>query len=111
MWLERRAQQVPPTSLLGYAVGYAMAQWPKLIRHLDHPVLTPDTNACEGAIRPFVLCRKNWLFSGSPRGAEASAALFSIIETSKARRLFQKLPTARTEDQITALAPFRSIKP
>jgi transposase len=116
-WLERRAEQVPPTSLLGKAVGYTMAQWPKLIRYLDHPVLTPDTNACEGAIRPFVLGRKNWLFSGSPRGAEASATLFSIIETAKAngqepywylRKLFHELPTARTNDQIIGLAPFRS---
>ena len=116
-WLERRGEQIPPTSLLGKAVGYTMAQWPKLIRYLDHPVMTPDTNACEGAIRPFVVGRKNWLFSGSPRGAESSATLFSIIETAKAngqepywylRKLFEELPTARTEEQITALAPFRS---
>ena len=74
----------------------------------------------ENAIRPFVLGRKNWLFSGSPRGAAASATLFSIIETAKAnahdpywylRGLFEKLPTAGTEDQILELAPFRTTKP
>ena len=56
-WLERRAAQVPPETLLGKAVGYTLAQWPKLIRYLEHPAITPDTNACEGAIRPFVLGR------------------------------------------------------
>ena len=76
--------------------------------------------ACENAIRPFVLGRKNWLFSGSPRGAQASATLFSIIETAKAngqepywylRRLFEGLPTAETEAQILALTPFHPAQP
>ena len=114
-WLNRRVSQVPPETLLGKAIGYALAQWPKLVRYLEHPAMTPDTNACENAIRPFVVGRKNWLFSGSPRGAAASAALFSIIETAKAnghepywylRALFEKLPLAHTEAEILELAPF-----
>ena len=118
-WLERRASQVPPETLLGKAVGYALKQWPKLIRYLDHPVLTPDTNACENAIRPFVIGRKNWLFSGSPRGAAASATLYSLIETAKAnglepywylRKLFEGLPTARSEAEVLSFAPLRSIE-
>jgi len=115
-WLQRRASQVPPETLLGKAVNYALVQWPKLLRYLEHPAMTPDTNACENAIRPFVVGRKNWLFSGSPRGAGASAALYSIIETARANRrepywylreLFEKLPLARTEAEILELAPFR----
>ena len=117
MWLEQRAKQVPPETLLGKAVGYALAQWPKLIHYLDHPALTPDTNGVENAIRPFVIGRKNWLFSGSPRGAAASARFFSIIETAKAnsqepywylRKLFEGLPTAHTEAELLQLTPFRS---
>ena len=116
-WLQRRASQVPPETLLGKAVRYSLVQWPKLLRYLDHPAMTPDTNACENAIRPFVVGRKNWLFSGSPRGAAASAALYSIIETAKAnghepywylRGLFDNLPLAHTEAEILNLAPFRS---
>jgi len=115
-WLQRRASQVPPETLLGKAVNYALVQWPKLLRYLEHPAMTPDTNACENAIRPFVVGRKNWLFSGSPRGAGASASLYSIIETAKANRrepywylreLFEKLPHARTEADILELASFR----
>jgi len=118
-WLQRRASQVPPETLLGKAVNYALVQWPKLLRYLDHPAITPDTNACENAIRPFVVGRKNWLFSGSPRGAAASATLYSIIETAKAnghepywylRGLFEKLPLARTDADSLELAPFRITK-
>ena len=73
-----------PGAALGQAISYTLEQWPKLIRYLEAPELTPDTNACEQAIRPFVVGRKNWLFSGSPRGAKASATFFSLIETAKA---------------------------
>ena len=41
----------------------------------------------ERAIRPFVVGRKNWLFSGSPRGADASCFFYSLIETAKANNL------------------------
>ena len=119
-WLERRAAQVPPETLLGKAVGYTLRQWPKLIRYLDHPAIGPDTNAVENSIRPFVVGRRNWLFSGSPRGATASAVLFSIIQTARAngkepywylRKLFEELPTARSDTDILRLAPFRSADP
>jgi transposase len=118
VWLQRRTSQVPPETLLGKAVNYSLVQWPKLLRYLEHPAMTPDTNACENAIRPFVVGRKNWLFSGSPRGATASAVLYSIIETAKAnghepywylRGLFEKLPLARTEGELRDLAPLRTI--
>jgi transposase len=51
---------------------------------LDCAYLTPDTNRAENAIRPFVIGRKNWLFSGSPEGAEASCMIYSLFETAKA---------------------------
>lgn len=114
-WLLRKQTQVLPGSLLGQAVDYAVGQWPKLLRYLEHPDLTPDNNACEQAIRPFVLGRKNWLFSGSPRGANASATLYSLIETAKAnglepywylRRLFQALPSVKTPQDLLPLLPF-----
>lgn len=105
-WLEQKAAQVPPSTLLGKAVSYALGEWEKLVRYLDSPYLSPDTNGVENAIRPFVLGRKNWLFSGSPRGAHASATLYSLMETAKAngiepyrylRYLFTKLPLIQPE--------------
>jgi transposase len=82
-WLMRKQETVVPSSLLGKAVNYTLDEWIALIRYLDHPALTPDNNAAENAIRPFVLGRKNWLFSGSPNGADASCTIYSLIETAK----------------------------
>lgn len=114
-WLKRKQTEVPPKLLLGQAVGYALGQWPKILRYLEHADLTPDNNACERAVRPFVLGRKNWLFAGSPRGAAASATLYTLVQTAKAndrepywylRDLFEKLPAAKTEQDLQALLPF-----
>ncbi len=86
-WLTKKQQAVVPSTLLGKAVTYTLDEWPALVRYLDHPALTPDNNAAENAIRPFVLGRKNWLFSGSPNGAAASCAIYSLIETAKQNSL------------------------
>ena len=68
----------------------------------------------ENKIRPFVVGRKNWLFSGSPSGAEAAANLYSLIETAKAngiepyrylRALIERLPNAVTDDDYRSLLP------
>ena len=67
-----------------------------LIRCLERTQLTADTNACEHAIRLFAVGRKNWLFSGSPRGAAASAVIYSLIETAKANR--RQLPRGPNPD-------------
>ena len=68
----------------------------------------------ENAIRPFVIGRRNWLFSDTVRGAQSSANLYSLIETAKANglepyaylhHLFTELPKAQTLEQIEALLP------
>ncbi|HUZ16922.1 MAG TPA: IS66 family transposase, partial [Spirochaetia bacterium] len=113
-WLEQKTVQVPPTTALGQAVAYTLGMWEKLIRYLDHPELTPDTNRVENKIRPFVIGRKNWLFSGSPTGAQAAANLYSHIETAKAnnlepyrylRALIERLPFAASPQDYRALLP------
>jgi transposase len=111
--LDERVQTTPPKSLLGKAIGYALNQWERTCRYLEDGRLSPDNNVAENAIRPFAVGRKNWLFSGSPRGADASAAIYSLVETAKAnglepyaylRHLFERLPSA-TEGQLKDLLP------
>jgi len=46
-----------------------------------------DNNPAENTIHPFVIKRKNWLFSGSPKGASANALFYSLIETAKANNI------------------------
>ena len=113
-WLDEKAPLTPPGGLLGKAIGYALNQWSRLIVYLQDGRLRPDNNLVENAIRPFVVGRKNWLFSGHPRGAEASASLYSLIETAKAnglkpylymRYLFDQLPLAKTEEDYRNLLP------
>ena len=82
-WLLNNVASVPPGCLLGKAIKYSLSQWDKLIRYLESPYLTPDNNACENAIRPFVLGRKNWLFNQSADGAKSSCGMYSLIETAK----------------------------
>lgn len=57
-----------------------------LILRITPEILTLGYLA-ENCIRPFTIGRKNWLFSGSPKGATASAAVYSIIESAKANGL------------------------
>mgnify|MGYP005989265715 CR=1 FL=1 len=64
-----------------------MNQWPKLTTYLNDGRLNIDNNRAERAIKPFVIGRKNWMFSQTSRGAQASANLYSIIETAKANGL------------------------
>ena len=62
-------------------------QWPKLIEYINDGRLSIDNNRAERAIKPFVIGHKNWLFSQTATGANASAILYSIIETAKANGL------------------------
>jgi transposase len=112
--LDVAALKSPPKSLLGAAVRYARNQWDRILAYLEDGRLRPDNNLTENAIRPFAVGRKNWLFSGSPRGAESSAAIYSLIETAKAnglepyaylRALFEHLPSAQTQEARKALLP------
>jgi hypothetical protein len=49
--------------------------------YLDKAELDIDNNRAERSIKPFVIGRKNWLFNQSVSGAEASARLYSIVQT------------------------------
>ena len=86
-WLDTSALQVPPKSAVGKAIAYSLGQWEKLERYLENGNLQIDNNRAERAIKPFVIGRKNWLFSNTAKGAQASAILYSLIETAKANGL------------------------
>jgi hypothetical protein len=58
-----------------------------LYTFLEHPDVPIDNNRAENAIRPFCIGRKNWLFSTSPKGAEASAIIYSVAATACANGL------------------------
>jgi hypothetical protein len=86
-WLDKSVNQVPPKSAVGKATAYSLGQWEKLERYLENGHLQIDNNRAERAIKPFVIGRKNWLFANTANGANASAVLYSLIETAKANGL------------------------
>ncbi len=106
---------VAPKSLLGRALTYLRAQWPKLMRYVENGDWPISNNACENAIRPFCVGRRSWLFSDTVDGANASANLYTLVETCKANDidpyryltwLFKKLPLSTTVDDYDALLPW-----
>lgn len=107
---------VLPGSLLGKALHYVTAQWPKLQRYAQDGRYPIDNNACENAIRPFVVGRRNWLFADTVAGANASANLYSLLQTCQVngidgyqylKALFVALPRATTVEDYEALLPWR----
>jgi transposase len=107
---------VLPGSLLGKALHYVTAQWPKLVRYVEDGRYPIDNNACENAIRPFVVGRRNWLFADTVAGANASANLYSLLQTCVANgidgfrylsALLVALPRAKTVEDYEALMPWR----
>ena len=98
-WCEQTETKTSKDSVLGKAIRYTLNQWPYLIRYLDDGHLQIDNNAAERHIKPFVIGRKNWLFNQTPRGADASAVLYSLVQTAIANNLepFDYLQNLLTE--------------
>ncbi len=65
------------------AIGYLLNQRKPLRRFLEDGRLPIHNNACELAIRPIAIGRRNWLFAGSLRGGRAAATVYSLIESCK----------------------------
>ena len=85
MWLKYSfplvAQILVPT-WLKYSLTFT-----NLCAFLEHGDIKISNNQVENAIRPFVIGRKGWLFDDTPQGAEASAIIYSLMETAKANNL------------------------
>lgn len=106
-WLQYQSRRAAPKTPLGKAVHYCRNQWDKLTAFLLDGRLEIDNNRSERSIKPFVIGRKNWLFSNTPKGANSSAAIYSIVETAKEnslnpfeylKYLFDRLPNIDISD-------------
>ena len=76
-----KVRTAAPKSALGKALTYREAQWPYLTNYLLDGRLELSNNRAERSIKPFVICRKNFLFANTPGGARGSAIIFSMIQT------------------------------
>ncbi len=120
-------QKIKPLGLsLILIVGrytFAKSQKKELMVFLDYPIVEMTNNLAERTVKPFVIDRKNFLFSDTEKGAEASAAAMTIIETAKRNNLdvygyllylLTTLPASgknSSEESLTELLPWSDSLP
>jgi len=109
-------RQYAPKGAMGKALDYLDTYKPYMRTYLDVVEATPSNNACELVAKAFATGRKNWLFSQSVDGADASAFFYSMIETAKRQALnpldyVEALctfgPGCSTDEQWEALLPWK----
>ena len=114
-WLVCSYPKTPPQGALGKAMKYMIDRWETLTNYCLDGRLCIDNNRIENAIRPVALGRKNFLFSNTPRGAKASATLYSLLATAKVhgwnvfdylKTLFEELPKYGQADDLDLLLPW-----
>lgn len=86
-WCRNSIDRVPPSSETADGIKYCINQENYLRVFLDDPQIPLDNNLAEQAIRPFCVGKKNWKLIDTVHGAQASAILYSIVETAKANDL------------------------
>ncbi|MCD8216349.1 MAG: transposase [Clostridiales bacterium] len=86
-WLLLENMNPEGNSGLKKAIVFSINQRTNLNNYLLDQRLELTNNRAERAVKPFVIGRKNWLFSDTDKGAEASARCYSIIETAKLNNL------------------------
>ena len=88
-WVKEQIKtcNVLPKSETGEGLSYSINQEKYLRAFLDNRDIPIDNSACERAIRPFCVGRKNWNVIDTVEGAQASANVYSIAETAKANNL------------------------
>lgn len=86
-WCRRSLDRVPPSSETAEGIRYCINQEKYLRTFLENSQIPLDNNLAEQAIRPFCVGKKNWKLIDTVHGAQASAILYSIVETAKANDL------------------------
>lgn len=113
--------KVSPKSALGKAITCCRNQWHTFIVFLEDSRLEIDNNRIERSIKPFIISRKNFLFSNTPKDAKSSSIIYSV-ETAKEndlktfeylKYLFEQLPNVDTEnnDELVQLLPWSATIP
>jgi transposase len=106
-WLDQQIMLVRPASPLGKAIAYAKTRWAGLSAYALHGQIEIDNNLVENAIRPLAIGRKNFLFAGSHKAAEMTAAMYSFMATCKKngvnefewlKDVFERIPAHKQRD-------------
>ena len=110
-WLKENTNH-PPKSPIAQAVAYTLSRWKKLTVYIEHPFLEIDNNLVENAIRPTVIGRNNYFFSGSHESAQRAAMFYSFFGSCKMNDVnpqewladvLVRLPETKTSELYTLL--------
>lgn len=114
-WMIGQRERVPEGSAIMKALDYSLKRWQALTRYLDDGAVPIDNNLIENQIRPWAIGRSNWLFAGSLRAGQRSAAIMSLIRSAQLnghdpyvylKDVLTRLPTQRA-NAIGELLPHR----
>jgi len=86
-WLKEMKRNAVPKTHFYEAVNYGVNQWPYFENILLDGRLELSNNLAERSIRPFTIGRKNWVTMETPRGATASAIIYSVVTTARNNNL------------------------
>ena len=113
-WADK--QVVTGNSKFSKALTYFKNRRNDLMTYLEDGHCSLSNNWSENSIRPVTVGRKNWLFSSSVDGAEASMNIYTIIEMAKLHGLnrqkyieyiLEHRPSAKmTDEELSLLAPW-----
>ena len=104
-----------PGGALHQAIKYCLNQWSKLEVYAHTGNIRIDNNDTERIIKPFVIGRKNWLFSNTEQGARSSSIIYSISETCKANKvnaydyfkfILENIHQAKTKSELRQMLPY-----
>jgi len=114
-WLDKNITLVLPKSPLGGAIQYCLNRWEGLTRYMDDGRLEIDNNLTEQEIKPFVMARKNFMFSASVDGAHALCFHLSLIRTAKLHgidpyhyyvEILKNIPNCQSVEDYEKLLPW-----
>lgn len=113
-WLN--AQQPEKSSRMDQAVTYIRNRKYTLMTYLEDGRCSLSNSLSENSTRPVTLGRKNWLFSDSQDGANASMIVYTMVEMAKAHNIHQyrylkylldsRLGVDTSEAEFADLAPW-----
>ena len=86
-WVKQESRKPVLSEYTTSGLRYSLNQEQQLRMFLTDGEIPIDNSATERAIRPFTVGRANWHLIDTPKGAEASAIVYSIVETAKANHL------------------------
>ncbi len=119
-WADDNHKKVPPKSKIGQAFHYFVNEYVYLTGYLRDGRLEADNGFAERSITNFAVGRKNWLFSDSEAGANASALFYSVVVTAKIngndprkvlQAIFEQVPLAQTIDDFEKIADLIFARP